>query len=173
MIDSLVYVSEDDKCYGLSGMAVALSFYNNEEKILEINIDRNPDPICFTPDFYFSGNPRYSAKAVWDGMAQSFHLAVAMALGNIFSRRLIESEKGISRNEEKSLRDLAVREGYEVCGFEPDEIDAIWDKDYAYMRRIFMHPVVRSATRELAEELKKRRVLSRHELLEFLMKING
>lgn len=173
MIDSIVYVDENDRCYGLSGMAVALSLYNNEEKIVEIDIDRHPDPIDFTPDFYFSGNPRYSAKVVWSDMAHNFHLALAMALGNLFSRRMIISDRTLNDSEEKYLQTIARQEGYEACGLEPDEIEAIWNKDYVYIRRVFAHPAVKKITSELAEELKSKRVLSRQELVEFLMKING
>ena len=172
MTNTLIYIDETDRSYGLSGMAVTLAALNSEEKILEINIDRSPDPIDFVPDFYFFGNPRFSAKHVWDELAQNFQLSLAMALGNLLSRRQVGADAALTDLEIQTLREIAEDEGAEICGLEADEFEEIWDKDLRYVQRIFSIPSVRRLTRALAEELRQRRSLSRHEFLELLARYN-
>lgn len=172
MTYDIIYSDDTDRSYGLTGMMVSLAVFNSEEKILEINLDSRPDTIFFSPDFYFSGNPRCSAKIVWGELASHFRLALAMAIGNILSRRLVSQNTEVSSAERRSLHDLAVEEGAEVCGLEPDEIEKIWDKDFDYLNRVFRHPKVQRITNDIASQIERRRSLSRYELLELLSALN-
>ena len=62
------YKNEDDKCYGLTGMAIALVVFDGEDYLTTINLDAetSKEMMDFTDDFYFSGNPEFSAKNVWN-----------------------------------------------------------------------------------------------------------
>ena len=168
MKSKVVYIDEQDRSYGLSGMAISLAVLNNEEIIMGIDMDRIPESIDFTHEFFFSGNPRCSAKMVWGDLTRNFHLSMVMTLGNLLSRRVVSQNIALTPQEEWDLHELMVTEGAETCGLEPDEIDELWDKDYSYLKKVFSHPSVQKITRQIAEELMTRRVLSRYELADLL-----
>lgn len=172
MTYDIIYKDETDRCYGLTGMAVSMAVFNSEDQILEINIDSAPESIFFSPEFYFSGNPRCSAKVVWGELANHYRLALAMAMGNLLSRRVVLQSGGLSEAEEGGLRDLAIEEGSNVVGLESDEVERLWTKDYEYLKKVFRHPGVQRATKEIALEIQKRRIISRQELLELLSVLN-
>lgn len=169
----LTYIDESDRCFGLSGMAISMALLDDGNKIADIDIDRIDNPIAFSHEFFFSGNPRCSAKIVWDEMAHNFNLSVAMALGNVLSRKLVSEKDFFHEEEEKALHDLAVTEGLEICGLEADEVEMLWEKDFNYLTRVFRHPTVIQLTRDMAEEIRRRRTLSRHEINEILSALNG
>ena len=161
------YINEHDRSMGLSGMAITLAVYDNEGLIMDIDLDRTSEPIALSHEFYFSGNPRFSAKSVWGDMARRFHLAMAMAMGNMLSRSMQRREI-FGEDDRKALKELICNEGAETCGLEPDEIEVLWNKDYNYLRQVFRHPTIQQMARTMAHEIEERRVLSRHEILELL-----
>ena len=56
------YRSEEDKCYGVAGMAIGLSVFDAEDLLSEVNIDADGvDCVQFVPDFYYTGSPRVPA----------------------------------------------------------------------------------------------------------------
>lgn len=168
MQHTLIYLDERDRSFGLSGMAISLAVLNHAELIQEINIDRNPESIEFAHDFYFSGNPRCSAKMVWEDLTRHFHLSIAMALGNIMARRMIALNNRLTVADEDTLHEAARREGLESCGLEQDEIDSIWDNDYKLLSQVFSHPAVRRTAIELSQLMIERRVVGRSELADLL-----
>lgn len=168
MTKGFIYIDERDRSYGLSGMAISLAVLNNAEMIVEINLDRSPDPIDFAHDFYFSGNPRCSAKMVWEDLTHTFHLSTAMALGNLMARKMIAQNNSLNPGDEQTLHAAVEKEGSEVCGLEADEIDKIWEKDYRLLSKVFRHPAVRHTADELSRLMLERRVLGRAELADIL-----
>lgn len=171
MKGTIRYIDDKDRSYGLTGMAISMAVFNNGEKIMDINIDRSPEPINFSHDFFFSGNPRCSAKVVWDEMAENFHLAMAMAMGNLLSRKMLGTEI-LDADDEKDLKALVAEEGMESIGLEMDEIERLWRKDFDYLKQVFQHPAIKRVADEMAAEIQRRRVLSRQEINEILSALN-
>ena len=172
MRKKITYQDECDRSYGLTGMAISLAVFNNGEKIMDIDIDRSPEPIGLAHDFFFSGNPRCSAKMVWDEMAENFHLALAMAIGNLLSRKLVHNLDVFNEDDERELKAIAINEGAESCGLERDEVNLIWEKDLNYLRKVFQHPSIQRVVQDMASEIQKRRIISRQEINEILSVLN-
>lgn len=168
MTRSVIYIDESDRSYGISGMAISLAVLDNGEKITGIDMDRMTDPLDLAHEFFFSGNPRFSARVVWREMARNFDLMVAMTIGNLLSRRVVRQGTALTPAEESDLRNLVIEEGAEALGLEADEVMQIWSKDYGYLKKVFAHPAIKDVTRQLASELVSRRALTGRELMELI-----
>lgn len=171
MNSKFTYADEKDRSYGLTGMAVTMAVWSDNDNILEINLDRTDEPVAFTPEFYFSGNPCCSAKDVWEMMTKHFQLAMGMAQGNLLCRRLVGQKVMPDDDEANALRAAAEEEGMDVCGLEKDEVDALWGKSYRSLVRVFGHSGVGSIADHFASELQSRRRLDRSEIAELLIEL--
>lgn len=59
----LRYINEDEKCYGITGMAIGMVVWNAEDVLASVSLDAPVDEVVeFTNEYYFNGNPRLSAK---------------------------------------------------------------------------------------------------------------
>lgn len=167
---TIKYSDNKDKSYGLSGAAIGLYVLDGETYMGEISI--NPDqsePIELTPDFYFAGNPRISAKSVWNMMLENYHLTQAMAISNLLCRRIVnDRQEDIPQEEQKLLRESVYEEGESSLNLEKDEMERLFNKDYTYLRRIFTHPGVQNVASMLADAIEHRDRLHREEALEIL-----
>lgn len=169
MENRLRYKNEDDKCYGATGMAIAVVVFDGEEYLSSINLDAAPDRVMeFTDDFYFSGNPGFSAKNAWNQILKNFNLAMALSLGNVLCRRIVYESKPVEKELTESLRQLMNDVGSDSCSLEKDETCHLFDKNLNYLTRIFSHYGVQNVAREFADELKKHRMMTRMEVLEHL-----
>ena len=171
MSDKFKYADEKDRSYGLTGMAVTMAVWSDNDNILEIDLDRADEPVAFTPDFYFSGNPSCSAKDVWSMMAKHFQLAMGMAMGNLLCRRLVAQNMMPDDDEADALRIAAEKEGRDVCGLEKDEVDALWSKSYRTLVRVFGHDGVGIIADRFATELQSRRRLCREDISDLLVEL--
>lgn len=174
MENQLGYRNEDDKCYGATGMTVGLVVFNGEEMLSAVSLDAAPGNMMEMHDeFYFSGNPRLSASVVWRTMFQNFGLSVAMLISNVMCRRLI-LDRGVVEQEIKAmLAERVAQEGLDSCGLEEDESRRVFERAYSNLYRVFSHRGVQSVARDFAETLKRRRHLSRFEVLEELRALNS
>ena len=87
MEHKLKYRDNRDKTYGLTGMAIALVMADGEDMLMQVSLDAPAgEGITFTPDFYFQGNPRYSAKLAWNQMLKQLSLVTGMMIGNVMCR---------------------------------------------------------------------------------------
>lgn len=167
--NKLRYKSEDDKCYGATGMAISLVVMDGEEMLSSMSLDRNPGEIMeMHSAFYFSGNPGLSAKAAWQQMKENFGLSVAMLIGNVMCRRMILDKESVEPEIRKNLTERAIQEGNESLGLEPDEIKNLFDKEYTYLFRVFNHQGVHGVAHDFANAFKRRRQLSRLDVLDLL-----
>lgn len=166
----LSYKSEDDKCYGITGMAIALVIFDGDDYLTSINLDAesSDDTMNFTDEFYFAGNPEFSAKNVWNHILKNFNLAIALSVGNILCRRLVLESKPLERDAAKYLSKIMTEVGSESCSLESDETRHLFDKNYNYLNRIFSHHGVQSIAHDFAEVLKNRRTMTRSEVVEQL-----
>lgn len=170
MKKQLSYKSEDDKCYGITGMAIALVVFDGEDYLTSINLDAESSDamIEFTDEFYFTGNPEFSAKSVWNHILKNFNLAMSLSVGNMLCRRLVLESRPMDRDTTKSLFNLMVEVGRESCSLESDETQHLFEKNLNYLNRIFSHHGVQSVAHEFADVLRSRRVMTRFEVIEQL-----
>ncbi|MBR6640244.1 MAG: hypothetical protein IKL35_07795 [Muribaculaceae bacterium] len=163
------YIDEDDKCYGIAGMAVAMMVWDGENLLSSISLDAPAnEAMNFTSDFYFTGNPRLSAKFAWNRILEHYQLSMGMFIANIMCRNIVLHNTSIS-NELKNLAyKYILEEGEAVCSLENDEIKALFDKSYNYLYNIFNHSGVQNIIFEFVDQLKLKRYLSQKEVIENL-----
>lgn len=74
------YNDEEDKCYGIAGMAIGISIWNGEDLLYQIDIDDDEHGyISFTPDYYFSGNPAVSPVESWHATLKHYQMTVGIS----------------------------------------------------------------------------------------------
>lgn len=169
MKKKLSYKNEDDKCYGATGMAMAVVIFDGEEMLAGMDLDADPQSIMeFTSDFYFNGNPGYSAKNAWNQMLKNFNLAMALSLGNVLCRSIIYESKQPEAELTDYLRSLMIEEGSANCSLDEDETSHLFEKNCDYLTRVFNHHGVQSVAHEFAHALKARRSMTRMDVLEQL-----
>lgn len=162
------YSNEDDRAYGLAGMAISIASLDALDRITEIFLDSEGPMVSFTNDYYFSSSPSISPKAVWSNLLQNFHLTTSMVMSNIMARSLIRLGQEADKAIFDELRDLVRVEGKETCSLEEEEADAIFDKVFRQTHRLFCNPRLHPAVSELAGVISRRRKLSVLELAEEL-----
>ncbi len=160
----LAYSNEDDRAYGLAGMAISLAALDAFDRVAEISLDGGETMVEFANEYYFSGSPSISPKSTWDNMVQNFHITASMVISNVMSRSMVRMHRDIPVEILGAIHDEIVREGKESCGLEDDEIDALFNRMLSYSRRIFANPRLHPAINEFARTLARRRTLSGTEI---------
>lgn len=165
----LGYKDENDKLYGVTGMAVSLVVMDGDEFLDCVDVDAEPhNMVSLTDDYYFAGNPEVSARVVWNTLLKHFNLAASMAIANVVCRSLMISRTEPSEEQRTCLRNLVVEDGLESCSLERDEAENLFAKRYSYFTRVFSHPAVRQVADDFAHTLGEHRRMSRLEVLEAL-----
>jgi len=170
METNLKYCSEDDRCYGVTGMTVAFVVLDGDELISAVNLDASASDalVEYSDDYFFSGNPGLSAKSAWNTILKHFNLSMAAVVGNVMCRRYVLEKSGIDADMRKFLLDFMISEGREVCNLDEDETRRLFDKNFMYLTRVFTHQGVQDVCRDFAGVLKRNRRLTRFEILEQL-----
>ena len=161
---SLQYSNEDDRAYGLAGMAISLAALDAFDRIAEVSLDGEETMVEFSNEYYFPGNPSISPKSIWDNLVQNFHITASMVISNVLSRSLVRMHRDVPVELLGTIHDEILREGMESCGLEEDEIDALFNRTLSYSRRIFANPRLHPAINEFARIISTRRTLSGNEL---------
>lgn len=164
----LAYLNEDDRAYGLAGMAISVAALNASELIAEISIDSPGTMVTFSHEYYFTGSPSISPKATWTNMLRNFQVTSAMVLANIFARSLVRMKTPVSDEMLAALHDAIVDEGKQSCSLEDDEIEVIYRKILSYNRRIFGNPRLHEPISRFASSISRKRTLSGREIEEEL-----
>lgn len=166
---NLSYRNEDDKCYGATGMAVAVVVFDGEDKLSALDLDAETDKLIeFSDDFYFSGNPGLSAKAAWNHILKNFNLVIALTIGNVMCRHLVLDHTAVTSEIKKVLSECVSEEGKRWCALEDDELMRLFEKNYTYLFRVFNHRGVQEVVHDFAGVLKRRRHMSRLDIIEQL-----
>ncbi|MCM1293062.1 MAG: hypothetical protein NC111_06940 [Bacteroides sp.] len=169
MKEKLRYKNEEDKCYGATGMAMALVIYDGEDILSAVDLDAEPGSMVeFTDEFYFNGNPGFSAKNAWNQILKNFNLAMATSIGNVLCRHVIFENHDVDDDVKSFLRDLMISEGSDNCQLEEDESRHLFEKNFQYLDRVFHHNGVRTVAHEFARVLNSRRRLTRMDVLDQL-----
>lgn len=166
------YRSDEDKCYGVAGMALSLNMLDADDMLDAVNVDADGfASIEFVPDFYFLGNPRLNAKESWQMFYERFKISVGLIIADGMSRKVIRDRGFIDRKQRNHLLHAAREQGKALCGLENDEVDAIFDKYYEHIMRVFSNPGVRKAIGTLAQRLQEQRRFSHAELSDLLQEL--
>lgn len=174
MENELKYRNEDDKCYGVAGMTIGLLVFNGDKMLSSVSVDAPAGEMMdLTDDFYFSGNPQISASVVWRTLYQNFGLSVAMMISNAMCRRMVLDSAMVAPDVRRVLTERAAQEGASACGLDEDECREMFDRTYTQLFRVFNHRGVQSVAHEFAGTLKRRRHLSRFEVLDELRVLNS
>lgn len=169
----LSYKDERDKCYGATGMAMGVVIFDGEDMLAAVDIDGDPSSTLeFVADYYFSGNPRVSAKVAWNKILHNYNLSMGVSLANVLCRSLVMENHEIENDVVDQLRQLMIEEGHQSCSLDDDEINHIFDKNFSYLHRIFAHRGVQSVAHDFADTLLKSRRMSRSEVIEHLRALN-
>ncbi|MDE6415789.1 MAG: hypothetical protein K2K68_02030 [Duncaniella sp.] len=168
-MNPLRYTDDADRAYGAAGMAIGLVAFDGEEYLTSIDIDREPgDILRLRADFYFSGNPEFSAKSAWNRLLHNYNLSLVMLISNVMCRNMVQNKLTINSELHKLIRSTALDEGRDTCGLDEDEFDRLFDKDFNYLNRLFSHYGVKNVAEDFARAISARRNLSHMEILDSL-----
>ena len=165
---TLTYLNEDDKAYGLAGMAISLAALDAIDRVAAVSLDAEGPMVTFSHQYYFSGSPSISPKTTWDNLLHNFYITSAMVLSNVMARSIVRLGQDVPSGLLETIRHEITEEGRDTCSLEDDEIDTIYDKTRAYMGRIFRNPRLHPAIDDFARTLSRRRSLSGSEILDEL-----
>ena len=160
----LEYSNEDDRAYGLAGMAISLAALDAFDRVAEISLDGDDTMVEFSNEYYFSGSPSISPKSTWGNLVQNFHITTSMVVSNIMSRSMVRMHRDIPVEILGAVHDEVIQEGKESCGLEEDEVDALFNRALSYSRRIFGNPRLHPAINEFARVISRRRTLTGNEI---------
>ena len=125
------YRDEIDKSYGVAGMALGLSVFDAEDLFTAITLDGDErGSILFTPEFYFSGNPRLSPRGSWQYILGHYRISVGLAVANALCRRMVLDNERVDQQLHDRLLDAACDDGRDYCQLERDEVQPIFDKAF-------------------------------------------
>lgn len=167
---SLSYSGADDRALGAAGMTVAGVVCDADAFILAVNLDA-PTPadiIEFSDSFFTAGLWAKSPAAAWQQTLGAYRALVTMAAGNVLARNILGRHKAIPASLRHALRSAVGADGHDTCQLDDDEIDAIFDRTFDYLERVFSHPRVGSLTLALADRLSSARRLARPDFLSIL-----
>lgn len=167
-IFTLSYLNEDDKAYGLAGMAISLAALDAMDRVAEVSLDSAGPMVTFSNQYYFSGSPSISPKATWDNLLHNYYVTSAMVISNVMARSLVRLRRDVPSDVMKKIHEEIAEEGRDVCSLEDDEIETIYDKTRSYMGRIFRNPRLHPAIEDFARTLSRRRSLSGNEIIDEL-----
>lgn len=165
---TLTYINEDDRAYGLAGMAISLAALDAMDRVSGVSLDADGPMVTFSHQYYFSGSPSISPKTTWDNLLHNYYITSAMVLSNVMARSLVRMRQDVPAAMLEAIHREIANEGKETCSLEDDEIETIYDKTRAYMGRIFRNPRLHPAIEDFARILSRRRQLSGHEILDEL-----
>ncbi len=165
----MTYKSEEDKSYGVAGMALGMTVFDVGDHYVGITIDADGlDCVRFTPDFFFAGNPRVPATAAWKQLCSNYRVSVGLVLANTICRKMVLNHGHVDRKLRRQLQEAARTEGSNSCQLEADEVDELFDKDFAHLVNVFSNSSVRQAMTKLAKRLTETRTMSRFDVEEIL-----
>lgn len=168
----MTYTNEDDKAYGLAGMAISLVALDAVDKVSMVSLDGDGPMVTFSHAYYFSGSPSISPKATWNNLVNNYYITSAMVLSNLMSRSIVRLGMDVPAALLEEVRRNITEEGQSTCSLEDDEIDRIYTKTYNYMGRIFRNPRLHPAIDEFVRTISRRRRLSGMELRDELAALN-
>ena len=168
-MSELSYRNEDDKCYGATGMAIGVVVFNAEDLLSAVALDNEPAQMLEMTDmYYFNGNPGLSATAAWRQIKANYDLSVALLISNMMCRAMVLDHGTVAEEKKRAVYNEVAAEGHDTCGLDDDEINRVFNREYTILHRVFNHQGVQGIAHDFADTLKRRRRMSRLEVLEAL-----
>lgn len=164
---TLKYTDDDDRCYGLTGMAMGVVIWDCEELLASIDLDAPADAMMeFTPQYYFAGNPRLSARLAWNQIVEHYRLSMGLMMANVLCRRYVHDHADVDAPTLDLMKEYLLEEGRDTCSLDDDEINTLFNKQLSYLHRLFSHSGVQRVAADFAADLKHRRRMSIAEIIE-------
>lgn len=168
---TLTYLNEDDKAYGLAGMAISLAALDAMDRVASISLDEDGPMVTFSHQYYFPASPAVSVKTNWNNLLHNYYITSAMVLSNVMARSMVRLHQEVPAELLRTLHEEIVQEGRDTCSLEDDEIENIYGRTTTLMRRIFNNPLVKPAIDDFARLISRRRTLSGTEILDELQQL--
>ena len=169
----LKYKDEQDKCYGLTGVAMCAVIWDVENLISAIYLDCDAfNSIQYVPQLVTDGNVEISPRNAWKLNVEKFRLSMGMILSNILCRTYVLEQKYINHKTKQYLLNYFIEDGIASCSLEKDEVEELFNKNYDYLLRVFSHPEVQKIANEFSELLTERRSLTQSEIVNALQTLN-
>lgn len=174
MENKFAYTDEVDKSFGLAGMAISLTVWDKHNMIsgITLDADEGESSISFGPEFFFSSNPRMSARIAWNELIKQYQMFVSMVIGNIVCRKAVNKGERLTKQLSSDIYSLVEDEGRDLCALEKDEIDMIFDKTYGYLSDFFTDARMSAAADRFASDLRLRRSMSTYDIEEELRSLH-
>jgi len=157
---TLAYLNEDDRAYGLAGMAISLAALDAIDRIAGVSLDAEGPMVSFSHEYYFSGSPSISPKSTWNNLIHNFYITSAMVVSNVMARSMVRLGTEVP---DEIL--AAIRSEMEA---EADEVESLYRKTTTGRRRIFANRRLHPAIEDFARTLSRRRTLSGMEIYDEL-----
>lgn len=165
---NLSYQNEDDRAYGLAGMAVSLAALDALDRVANVSIDSDGPMVAFSHEYYFSGSPSISPKATWNNLVKNFYITSSMVISNIMARSLVRLKQEVPSDILNQIRDEIINEGRQTCSLDEDEAESIFNRSNTGMRRIFANSRLHPAINDFVRTISIRRTLSGNEIYDEL-----
>lgn len=167
----LHYTGEDDRAYGLAGMAIAAAAIGALDRVAEVNLDAEGPMVEFSHEFYFTSSPSISPKVVWQRTVENFKITSMMVMANVMSRYYIRLSQPLSPDILSLLQDAMTEEGSLSCSLEADEVNHFFSSAMRDCHRIFSNPRLSPRVTEFAGTLGRRRHMTALEVADELRRL--
>lgn len=167
----LAYQNDDDRAYGLAGMAIALGALDALGLVAEVNLDSQGPMVEFSHAFYFSTSPSVSPKTVWQRSVENFKITSMMVMANVMSRYYVRLSQALPPEVLGYVRETMTEEGAESCSLEEDEVTRLFNLVMRDCHRIFSNPRLTPRVTEFAGTLGRMRHLSALEVADELHRL--
>ncbi|MDE7125356.1 MAG: hypothetical protein K2O12_02615 [Muribaculaceae bacterium] len=168
-MESLKYIDEEDKAYGLAGMSVAAVIWDEIEAISSISLDdEDESSLEFASDYVYSAPAGISVKNVWQHAFMHYRLCVRLLLSNVACRTMVRQRTDVPDKTVRMMKSMISEEGQRQCSLENDEAEMVFKKNYNDVCRIFNHSAVRQIADEFVADLKECRRMTAADIIDRL-----
>jgi len=162
------YRNENDKAYGVAGMALGLAVFDVSALSRGIDLDASGfGCLQFSPDFFLEGNPLMSAKDSWKHTYSHFQVMMGLSIANAMCRKMLLDHGVIGRKMRALLLDVACNEGMLACQLEKEEVEPLFDKYFSHLLNVFSNREIAHAVAQFADIIKQERTITRQDMEDF------
>ena len=164
----LAYRSEEDRCYGLAGMTLALATVDAIDTVVRVSVDEEGPMVLFSNEFFWGSSQAAAPKAQWHKLMRNYQITISLVLSNVLARCLVRENGADPTEMLHALYPVIESEGKEVCELEEDEIRSFYENSLMKAHRTFGNPRLRPYVERLADIITRRRTLTGREIAEEL-----
>lgn len=166
------YRSENDKAYGVAGMALGLAVFDVSALSQGIDLDATGfECLQFVPDFFIAGNPLMSAKDSWKHTYSHFQVMMGLSIANAMCRKMLLDHGSIDRKLRTLLLETACNEGMVSCQLEKEEVEPLFDKYFSHLMGVFSNQDIAQAVDRFAHIIQQERTLSRQDMEDYFSSV--